>query len=158
MSLQQSHSFLYTEYTSSKDLSSDDQSLLVQAIAASKNAYAPYSNFQVGAAVLLDDGSTVVANNQENIAYPSGMCAERVLLYHVGANYPQRKIVKLLVYGQGDLVEPHTPISPCGACRQVITEFIHKQKSPFEILMTAQNGRTIQVENALDLLPFAFGV
>lgn len=148
----------YQEYESLTELAEDDASLLLKARESLKNAYAPYSNFKVGAAVLLDNGEIVLGNNQENIAYPSGLCAERVALFHVGANYPTQKISTLAIAAEGDLVDKDAILSPCGACRQVIFESEKRQNSAVRILIMGMNGRIVEFEKSTDLLTFAFGI
>jgi len=130
---------------------------LVQvAIKASANAYAPYSRFQVGAALLLDNGEVVTGSNQENAAYPSGMCAERVALYHAGDKYPGVGVKSLAVVAtrDGDIVPG--PVSPCGACRQVFVETEHRSGHPFSLLLVGK-GQVFKFEKATSLMPFAFG-
>src|SRR5690554_1689946 len=136
----------YHEYSSLSELNEADQHLLTFAQQALKNAYAPYSKFKVGAAVLLESGQIVTGNNQENIAYPSGMCAERVALYHVGANFPNEKILTLAIAAKGDLVNEDAIISPCGACRQVIFESEKRQQASVRILIIGMNNRVIEFE------------
>jgi cytidine deaminase len=148
----------YNEYSSSSELNETDQHLLRSAQNALKDAYAPYSKFQVGAAILLESGEIVTGNNQENIAFPSGMCAERVALFHVGANYPNQKILTLAIAAEGDLVDKDAIISPCGACRQVIFESEMRQQSSVRILIIGMNNKVIELEKSTDLLTFAFGL
>jgi cytidine deaminase len=140
------------------DLSAGEQELVRRAEVACEKAYAPYSNFFVGASVLLDDGTIVTGNNQENIAYPSGLCAERVALFYVGANHPQQTVQTLVVVSKGTLIKPEDCISPCGSCRQVVAESEFRQKSPIRLLLVAQNGRTFIFDKASDLLVFPFGM
>jgi len=141
-----------------KELSAQEQELVVKAQEASEKAYAPYSHFFVGASVLLDNGTIVTGNNQENIAYPSGLCAERVALFYVGANYPEQMVRTLVVVAKGTLVKLEDCISPCGSCRQVIAESELRQKSPIRMILVAQNGRTFIFDKASDLLIFPFGM
>lgn len=140
------------------ELSVQEQELVHKAEEACANAYAPYSNFFVGASVLLDDGRIVTGNNQENIAYPSGLCAERVALFYVGANYPGQTVKTLVVVSKGTLIKPEDCISPCGSCRQVIAESEFRQKTPIRLVLVAQNGRTFLFDKASDLLVFPFGM
>jgi cytidine deaminase len=140
------------------ELSGPEQDLVRKAKEACSKAYAPYSNFFVGASVLLDDGTIVTGNNQENIAYPSGLCAERVALFYVGANYPERAVQTLVVVSQGSMIKPEDCISPCGSCRQVVAESEFRQKSPIRLILVAQNGRTFIFGKASDLLVFPFGM
>lgn len=148
----------YTLYTNFSELNEQEIAVVEMAKKASLNAYAPYSKFSVGAAVLMDDGGIYTGSNQENIAFPSGLCAERTVLFYVGSNYPKKKVVKLAVYAEGELVNDEDPISPCGGCRQVIAEVINRQKQPFQVILCGKNGKTITIDNALDLLPFPFGM
>lgn len=139
-------------------LSAQEQELVVKAQEASEKAYAPYSQFFVGASVLLDNDMIVAGNNQENIAYPSGLCAERVALFYVGASYPEQAVRTLVVAAKGTLVKPEDCISPCGSCRQVIAESEFRQKKPIRMILVAQNGRTFIFDKASDLLIFPFGM
>src|SRR5690606_38095809 len=110
----------FTVFDSIEDLKTADKELMQQAIAARKKAYAPYSKFTVGAAILLDNGKVVLGSNQENAAYPSGLCAERVAIFYAGANYPEAKIVKLYITASPEDRDLDQPIPPCGSCRQSI--------------------------------------
>ena len=103
------------------ELPQDIQSLMEKAIEIRKNAYAPYSRFRVGAALLLDNGKIVLGSNQENAAYPSGLCAERVAIFQAGAVYPDAKIIKMAITAASDTNKTTTPIPPCGGCRQTIS-------------------------------------
>ncbi|HRO76933.1 MAG TPA: cytidine deaminase [Crocinitomicaceae bacterium] len=148
----------YHEYTSIAELDKSDQELIKQAQKALRNAYAPYSKFHVGAAVQLENGTIITGNNQENIAYPSGLCAERVALFHVGANFPTEKIETLAIAAEGDLIDKNAVISPCGACRQVLFESEKRQQKNIRILIIGMNGKIIAFEKSTDLLTFAFGL
>jgi len=139
-----------------KQLSAADVHLVERAYAISEDAYAPYSNFKVGAAVLLDNDQVVVGSNQENIAFPSGLCAERVALFHVGSNYPNQKVVKIAIVAKGDLVPMEKILSPCGGCRQVMLETETRQNAVYEVILVSQNGKALIFNAASDLLPFAF--
>lgn len=156
--MKQIHRIEYEVLDHWSELEKEEQELVREAILASKRAYAPYSKFQVGAALRLDDGSRVSGNNQENIAYPSGLCAERVALFYAGANYPGRTIRTLAVFAEGDLIEPDECISPCGACRQVMAESENRQDEPIRLLLAAQSGRTFVFDKVSDLLVFPFGM
>ena len=107
----------FTVFQSPAELPQDIQSLMEQAVAIRKKAYAPYSKFRVGAALLLDNGQIVLGSNQENAAYPSGLCAERVAIFQSGAIYPEAKILKMAISAASDTNETKSPIPPCGACR-----------------------------------------
>lgn len=145
-----------SEYSSIEELPIEDQDLMQEAIVARTNAYAPYSHFQVGAAILLEDGTVVTGSNQENAAYPSGMCAERVAVWKAGASYPDQKILKLAISASSSKKEVNKPVGPCGACRQSLAEYEQKQQSPFPILFMGENGPVIKVKSLQDLLPFSF--
>lgn len=120
-----------------------------------RNAYAPYSNFYVGAAVLLADGSMVNGCNQENGAYPSGLCAERVALFSVGAAHPQAEVKAIAVVATRDH-HLFLDCSPCGACRQVMLEFEQKQGQPIQVVFQMENGKLLLFNAVKDILPFAF--
>lgn len=141
-----------------KELPDSEYILIEKAYEASKDAYAPYSNFRVGAAVLLADGTIVKGNNQENIAYPSGLCAERVALFYAGANYPGTAVKTIVVLAQGDLIATDECVSPCGSCRQVIAESESRQNEPIRIILVAQDGKTWIFNSIRDILVFPFGV
>jgi len=141
-----------------KELSTTDQELVEQAYDVAQKAYAPYSNFFVGALIQFDDLSVLCGNNQENIAFPSGLCAERTALFYAGANFPDKEIKKIVVVGKGELTEIESLLSPCGACRQVMIESEQRQKHSIELILVSQNNKTICLKSCRDLLPFAFGV
>jgi len=141
-----------------KELPTEDQELVTQAYKTAEKAYAPYSNFFVGAIVQFDDKSTLCGNNQENIAFPSGLCAERTVLFYAGANFPEKKIKKIVVVGHGELTNTDSLLSPCGACRQVMIESEQRQNREIEVIIVSQNNKTICIKSCSNLLPFAFGV
>lgn len=147
----------YEEYSTWKELGEKECKMIEEAYSACEKAYAPYSNFQVGASVLLSNGKIISGNNQENLAYPSGLCAERVALFFVGANFPSETIETIVVVAKGDLVPFEKLLSPCGACRQVMLESETRQNKPLRVLLVSQNGTTIVFNSVIDLLPFAFG-
>lgn len=138
------------------ELPSEIQSLMNQAIETRKNAYAPYSKFRVGAAILLDNGKIVLGSNQENAAYPSGLCAERVAIFQAGAIYPNAKIVKLAITAASDSNPTLSPIPPCGACRQSIAEYEFKQDTPIEIYFMGESGEVYKSNSINNLLPLSF--
>lgn len=141
-------------FDKSSDLPAEDISLLREAEKAAELAYAPYSQFKVGAAVLLDDGQVVRGNNQENAAYPSGLCAERVALFFAMSQKAQAGVRALAIICHSGSDEP---VTPCGACRQVIAEYEQRQNRKIRILM-AVPGRKIYVAHGIrSLLPFMFG-
>ena len=146
----------YAEFDSESELHESDQELIKKARAASLLAYAPYSNFYVGAALLLKNGLTVTGNNQENVAYPSGLCAERVAIYAAGANYPGEAIDTIAITCKAKDFEVTEPLSPCGACRQAIAEYENRYGSKIRILLAGEKGKVRMVESVSDLLPFMF--
>lgn len=143
-------------FNSLEELPQDIQELMNLAVEIRKKAYAPYSHFRVGAAILLDNGQTVVGSNQENAAYPSGLCAERVAIFHAGAVFPEAKIVKLAITAASDHNPTLSPIPPCGACRQSIAEYEFKQETPIEIYFMGESGEIFLSDSISSLLPLSF--
>jgi len=137
-------------------LPSETLNLMEMAIAIRKKAYAPYSKFKVGAAILLDNGQIVLGSNQENAAYPSGLCAERVAIFQAGAIYPESTILKLAISATADEKPVSSPIPPCGACRQSIAEYEFKQEEPIEIYFMGETGEVYCSNSLSNLLPLAF--
>ena len=113
----------FTAFQSLKELPEEVQGLMQQAIEIRKNAYAPYSNFNVGAAILLEDGKIITGNNQENAAYPSGLCAERVAIFYASSQHPNKKIIAVAVSANSKGLKVNIPVPPCGACRQAMAEY-----------------------------------
>jgi cytidine deaminase len=146
----------FTVFDSIPDLAIDIQNLMKEAIAVRKNAYAPYSKFRVGAALLLDNGIIVLGSNQENAAYPSGLCAERVAIFHAGSVYPKATILKMAITAASDTNKTTEPIPPCGACRQSIAEYEIKQDTPIEIYFMGEIGAIYKSDSLKNLLPFMF--
>ncbi|MDM1045740.1 cytidine deaminase [Myroides sp. 1354] len=146
----------FIEYESILELKPQDQELMEQAIAIRKNAYAPYSQFRVGAALLLEDGTFVLGSNQENAAFPSGLCAERTAIFQAGALHPNKKILKIAISATSDLKVTNHPIPPCGACRQSILEYEVKQEQPIEMFFMGAEGMVCYSPSLLNLLPFHF--
>lgn len=138
------------------ELTEAQKNLVDCAKEACKHAYAPYSQFHVGAAALLDNGKVVSGSNQENAAYPSGTCAERTTLFYAGAQYPDNAVTKLAIaaYKGGEYTA--TPTAPCGACRQVILETEHRYNTPIEILLYGKD-KTYIINSIESLLPLCFG-
>lgn len=134
------------------ELMGDELTLYLSAKQASETAHAPYSKFHVGAALMLDDKSVITGSNQENAAYPSGLCAERVALFFAGAQAPQSKVLMILIYVPGT----GRPAAPCGSCLQVMAETEDRQNSAFEILI-ANDKSVILLKDVQSLLPFRFG-
>ncbi|MFH6943705.1 cytidine deaminase [Flavobacterium sp. FlaQc-50] len=146
----------FLSYDSFEELPTDIQELMNQAVEIRKNAYAPYSQFKVGAALLLDNGKIVLGSNQENAAYPSGLCAERVAIFHAGSVYPEAKILKIAISAASDTNQTKAPIPPCGSCRQSIAEYEIKQDTPIEIYFMGEIGAIYRSASLKNLLPFMF--
>jgi cytidine deaminase len=145
-----------TVYESVSELPEPIQKLMQKAAVARDNAYAPYSNFKVGAALILDNGVVVTGNNQENAAYPSGMCAERVAIWAAGSQYPDNKVLQMAITARSNNHELIEPIPPCGACRQAIAEYEVKQDKNIEIYFMGEKGKVYKSDSLHDLLPLMF--
>ncbi|WP_397303200.1 cytidine deaminase [Nonlabens ulvanivorans] len=143
-------------YDDMSELDSNVQSLMQQSIKARHNAYAPYSNFTVGCAILLENGKVITGNNQENAAYPSGLCAERVAIYAAGAQYPGVAI-KMMALTASPIDDSLTvPVPPCGACRQAIAEYENRQQDSIPIYFMGASGTIVKSDSLKDLLPLIF--
>ena len=130
--------------------------LMKKTFEARDKAYAPYSKFKVGAALLLDNGEIITGSNQENASYPSGLCAERTAVYYAGAKYPDAKI-KCIAVSATSLKRPVTsPVPPCGACRQALVEYEVKQNANMEVYFMGETGAVVKAESVKDLLPLLF--
>ncbi len=138
-----------------KELSVDDAELVSRAREAAKNAYAPYSDFYVGAAVLLDNGMIVTGSNQENAAYPSGLCAERVALFAAVSNFRSNVITAIAIAAYNGSEFIAKPISPCGSCRQVLLEYEKRQQMPIRIILYGRET-VYTASSALSLMPLSF--
>jgi cytidine deaminase len=138
------------------DLDLESKYLIHKAKDATNHAYAPYSKFHVGAAVLMEDGTIITGTNQENAAYPSGMCAERVALYSAISQHPEMKISKIAVVARKKAGKELVPATSCGPCRQVMLEFELRQNKSFEVLMFTQDHQWVKASSAMSLLPFCF--
>ena len=145
-----------TLFNNVSELAQEDKLLMDKAIEARAKAYAPYSKFSVGAAFLLENGVIILGNNQENAAYPSGMCAERVGVWKVGSEFPGVKIKKLAITAASENLTVDKPVGPCGACRQTLSEYEINQKEPIEILFMGEIGKVVKTTSLLSLLPFSF--
>ena len=143
-------------YDSFAELPADIKNLMEQAIVIRRNAYAPYSKFRVGTALILDNGKTILGSNQENAAYPSGLCAERVAIFQAGSIYPEAKILKMAISAASDINTTTIPIPPCGSCRQSIAEYEIKQETPIEIYFMGETGVIYKSASLKNLLPFMF--
>lgn len=146
----------YEEYSSIDDLEIPDQNLCKEAVKAMATSHSPYSEFRVGTAIKLESGRIVYGSNQENVAYPSGLCAERVALFSIGSSYPGERILSMAVTAHTEHFHITEPVTSCGACLQVMAEYEKKQVSPIEVLFYCQNGSVIKVRGIKSLLPFAF--
>ena len=146
----------FNVFNSQEELPIEIQNLMDTAVEARKNAYAPYSKFRVGTALLLDNGKVVIGSNQENAAYPSGLCAERVAVFQAGAVYPDAKIIKMAITAASDTNPTKSPIPPCGSCRQSISEYEFKQDSPIEIYFMGETGEVYKSDSIKNLLPLSF--
>jgi len=155
--VQKEYSFKFQLYPNWESLQTIDISVVNKAFEAMEKAYAPYSKFKVGAALLLEDGQIIQGNNQENIAYPSGLCAERVALFHAGAQFPGITVDLICIVAKGDLMPISQLLSPCGACRQVMLESENRQNKPIRIILVNQDNRTMCIDSVQNLLPFGFG-
>ena len=146
----------FTLFENLGELPTEIQDLMAQAVAIRKTAYAPYSKFRVGVAISLDSGKIVLGSNQENAAYPSGLCAERTAIFYAGANYPDAKIVTMAISAASDNNPTLSPIPPCGACRQSIAEYEVKQDRPIEIYFMGESGNIFKSNSLKNLLPLTF--
>lgn len=146
----------FNEFESVSQLPDHDRELMNKAIEARDRAYAPYSGFSVGAAVLLDNGTVITGNNQENAAYPSGMCAERVAVWSALSQHPGSRILKVFITARSENKEVDRPVSPCGSCRQTLAEYEIRQKQPIEVFFTGETGKVLVARSVRDLLPFMF--
>lgn len=148
--------FTYEEYDSIEDLDKNSAVLLEKARLVTSTAYAPYSNFNVGAFALLVNGETINGSNQENASYPVGICAERVLLSALSSVYPNIAIHTLAISYNNLNGESNRPVSPCGLCRQSLLEFESRLKHPIRIILSGMEGKVQVLANASSLLPMSF--
>lgn len=143
-------------YDHLNDTPKEVQDLMEQAISAREKAYAPYSKFNVGSALLLENKEIITGSNQENASYPSGLCAERTAIYFAGAKYPEEKIIRMAISASSKIHTTITPIPPCGACRQAISEYENKQNHPIEIYFMGESGKVVRSNSLANLLPLGF--
>ncbi|HUR66867.1 MAG TPA: cytidine deaminase [Chitinophagaceae bacterium] len=148
--------FDYQVYDDISQLDESDASLLSKARFVTAQAYAPYSKFHVGAAAMLGNGEVVMGTNQENAAYPVGICAERVLLGSAANIHPNVPIQTMAISYSGNDVKSDHPISPCGMCRQSLLEYETRSKGPIRLILGGQEGKIFIIKSAGLLLPFAF--
>ena len=143
-------------FSNLEELPKNIQILMEEAIIARNNAYAPYSKFKVGAALVLQNDEIVIGSNQENAAYPSGLCAERVAIFQAGSKFPGKIIKTLAITAASETNKTNKPIPPCGACRQAIAEYEFKQEQPIEIYFMGETGEIYLSDSLSNLLPFSF--
>ncbi|PQJ13809.1 MULTISPECIES: cytidine deaminase [Nonlabens] len=143
-------------YDNIEELAAPDHSLMDLAIEARHRAYAPYSNFTVGCALLLENGEIITGNNQENAAYPSGLCAERVAIFAAGSQYPGVAVLKMAITASPKDDSFHKPVPPCGACRQSIAEYENNQENDIELYFMGAAGKVLKSDSLSDLLPLVF--
>lgn len=145
----------YSEYSSIDELPAQDRLVAEAAINATASSYAPYSGFNVGAAVMLEDGEIITGSNQENAAYPSGLCAERTAMFYAGAHRPDKAMVKIAIAGGQNGVLCSNPATPCGACRQVMAQYQTKGGRPMEVILVG-GERIWKFSKVDDILPLIF--
>lgn len=148
--------YSYEVHTTIDTLSTSDQQLLSAAKNILTNAYAPYSKFNVGAAIMFEDGEIITGNNQENAAYPSGLCAERVAIFYASSQYPTKKIISIAIAAKNLNQVLTTPVTPCGACRQAMAEYENKFESPIRLIMAGEKGDIYISPSVANLLPLLF--
>ncbi|WP_187262756.1 cytidine deaminase [Pontibacter beigongshangensis] len=141
---------------SAEELTREEKQAMQLAEEAANDAYAPYSNFFVGAALLLDNGTFFKGSNQENAAYPSGLCAERTALFAMSSHYPKQKIKLIAVAARRQNETRYLPVTPCGACRQVMSEYEFKQQMAIPVLLHGPDGKYYRSRSIQDLLPLQF--
>ncbi|OKS87902.1 cytidine deaminase [Mucilaginibacter polytrichastri] len=146
----------FDEYDALTDLNDSDNALCIEAKNALKHSHSPYSKFSVGAALRLQSGKIIYGSNQENVAYPSGLCAERVALFHWGANYPNDPIESMAITAHTDAFKLNQPVTPCGSCLQVMAEYEKKQDQKIRILLFCEGGPIWAVQGSESFLPFLF--
>jgi cytidine deaminase len=146
----------FKEYNGLGELNTADRELCQKAVKALATSHSPYSKFKVGTAVLLQSGKILYASNQENVAYPSGLCAERVALFNWGANHADDPIVCMAVTAQSDEFELLKPVTSCGACLQVMAECEKMQTTPIKFLLYCLDGLVWEISGVQSLLPFMF--
>jgi cytidine deaminase len=150
------YEFQYEVYDDISQLTEQDAWLLTEARAVTDQAYAPYSNFHVGAVAMLENGEVVAGTNQENASYPVGICAERVLLGSVATMHPKVPIKSIAISYNSEEVKSDHPISPCGMCRQALLEYETRLKKPIRLILGGMEGKVFIIKTASLLLPFAF--
>ena len=148
--------FTFKVYTDINELPSDLKDLLSLARATTAKAYAPYSNFKVGAVARLANGETIIGTNQENASFPVGLCAERVLIASVSSVYPEEPIETIAISYQNPDKKSDHPVSPCGICRQTLQEYETRVNHPIQLVLGGFEGEVYVIDSAIKLLPLAF--
>ena len=148
--------FLFEQYDSIDELDQEDSMLLKEAQKVTSKAYAPYSQFRVGAAAKLENGKIITGTNQENASFPAGICAERVLLSAASSLYPGIAIKALAVSYSNDHGQSSHPVAPCGICRQSLQEFSRRMNKPIRLILAGMGGEVYIIPDADSLLPLAF--
>ena len=144
-------------YQNAEELPKELALLLKKAKEAALSAYSPYSHFKVGAAIMLNNGAIVTGNNQENAAYPSGLCAERTAAFYASSQYPQVPFTRIAITAINPEQELLCPVSPCGSCRQALLEYEEKFNQNIEVILSGQTGNVFVIQSIKDLLPCSFG-
>jgi cytidine deaminase len=153
---QKIHSFIYHQYESADELAAADRELLEEARTAVGSAYAPYSHYEVGAAVRLVNGIIKRGSNQENIAFPSGLCAERVALFAASSENPGVPVEAIAITARAPHIPVDQPVTPCGACRQAISEYEMLHQHKIRMILSGETGKILVIESIEDLLPLSF--
>ncbi|OEY73063.1 cytidine deaminase [Salegentibacter salarius] len=143
-------------YDAVEELPEAIQDLMKEAVLARDNAYAPYSQFKVGAALALDNNEVVTGSNQENASYPSGLCAERTAIYYAGARYPESQIENIAISAKSMKHKVEAPVPPCGACRQALVEYEVRQEAEIAVYFMGESGKVMKANSIKDLLPLIF--
>jgi len=156
MAKQITGNYTYEVFETVNALNKADQDLLNAAKLSIANAYAPYSGFNVGAAVLLEDGTVITGNNQENAAYPSGLCAERVAVFYASSQHPGKKVIAIAISATSKHQKVNIPVPPCGACRQALAEYEIKFETPIRLIMSGESGEVFISPSVSNLLPLLF--
>ena len=154
--MQKKIEFEYDLLVDASGLSVEDQQLLEAAKNATKSAYAPYSNFQVGASARLSNGNIQIGSNQESASFPVGICAERTLLNSIGSQFPDLSILTMAITYQPIGKESNAPISPCGMCRQSLLDYEQRYGAPIKLILAGMSGEVMVIHSASNLLPFGF--
>lgn len=149
-------SFELFVYDTVESLPEGERELMYAAIAARQNAYAPYSDFHVGAAALLENGEVIIGSNQENASFPAGLCAEGVAVFQAGSRFPGVAIKAIAISAASTKYKVAKPTAPCGVCRQAISEYEIRQKSPITLLMAGEEGQLYRCDSVADILPLGF--